>query len=63
MGNTTFKCVLLAVAVLVLAHSYHVDWCDYHSDCAHTGDICQHSYGASMTRLLNNLLISDPDSC
>ena len=55
--------MLTLVVALVLAHSYHVDWCDYHPQCAHTGDICKYTYGASMTRPLNELLIAHPDTC
>jgi hypothetical protein len=62
MPNYATLCAFIVV-VIVLAHSYHVDWCSYHPQCAHTEDICKDSQGSSMTRFLNEFILADPDKC
>jgi hypothetical protein len=63
MPFSSFQVVILLVVVLILMHSYHVDWCYFHPSCAHTDDICKGALGPSMAHLLNQLVLSDPDAC
>ena len=58
---------MLCKALLLIAmNSYHVDWCHFHPECAHTDDICkdfQGALGPSITHLINRVLIADPETC
>lgn len=53
----------LIVVTFVFAHSFHIDWCSRHAECAHTEDICKDAHGSSMTHLFNDFILADPDNC
>lgn len=60
--------VLYVLATLqltfIILHSYHANWCFFQPNCAHTRDICKGAdLGPSLTHMLNQILLDDPENC
>jgi hypothetical protein len=61
---TVFYCVAALLLTFIVLQSYHADWCFFQPNCAHTRDICKGAdLGPSLTHLLNQILLADPENC